>query len=151
MKRSPLKRKTPLKPKLDQLIGSGLVQRASSFKPKQKPMRKRAVNNKGWWDVAKEIWAERTHICCVCGRSLGDEPRPIFFSHLLPRGLYRNYKRDKRNIVLKCGPCHTVWTEKLPFAWEHMKTDSHGKLHAGWMRVLEQYRSLKAEANGLAD
>jgi hypothetical protein len=147
----PLKRKTPLRSKkpervpkgcttLERLLGEGRVQRASSFTAKKKPMKKKSATNKGWWDVALEIWAERIHACEVCGVPLPDEPQPINFSHLLPRGSYRRYKRDPRNIELWCADCHTIW-----------HNTPHKALYGlpGWGVVIDRYYKLRNEAHGL--
>ena len=150
MKKSALKRKTPLKrgkkpertPKgakpLERLLGEGLIQRASTFKAKPRPMKKRAASSPGWWDVALEIWGERLHVCEVYGTPLGDEPKPIFFSHLLPRGSYRKYKRDKRNIVLKSERAHEEWHQYGPRYLYNFPE---------WQRVCVTYYLLRDEAN----
>ena len=154
MKRTPLPpRKRPLKrsaikrvPKgattIERMLGEGLIGRASSLQRKQKPIRKRAKNNKGWWDVALEIWAIRPHICSVCRRELGDEPDPHYFSHLLPRGSYRLYKRDPRNIILKCRAHHDQWHEMGP---DYLKD------HWEWSGVCAIYYELRDEANGVSE
>lgn len=54
----------------------------------------------------EEIWREREHICVKCGKSLGGEPRAIFFSHIKSRGSYPELKMDKNNIELLCSACH---------------------------------------------
>lgn len=56
-----------------------------------------------------EIWRERLHICNHCGESLGDEPKPVFFSHIKSRGAYPELKMDKNNIELLCLECHQRW------------------------------------------
>lgn len=150
-RRTPLRNKTPMKrgkkpgrvPKgattIERLLGDKVF-RASSFTAKPKPMRKKSSTNKGWWDVALEIWAERPHACRVCGVPLSDEPLPINFSHLLPRGSYRRYKRDPRNIELWCADCHTIW-----------HNTPHKALYGlpGWGVVIDRYHKLRNEAHGL--
>lgn len=59
--------------------------------------------------VFLEIWEEREHKCSCCGRGLGEEPKPIFFSHLLAKGTYPSLRLSKRNIWLKCEECHHAW------------------------------------------
>lgn len=142
MKRSPLKRKTPLRPSLSALMEKGVVQRASTFKAKPKPMRRLAKGNPGWYKWAvKEVWNKREHECEVCGAFLAS-PLPIHFSHLLPRGLYKKYIRDERNVVLKCSLCHMAWTEfgdKANLAeWSER-----------WKPIVERYQELKNEANNV--
>ena len=56
-----------------------------------------------------EIWKERPHKCVHCGKNLGEEPKAIYFSHLLGRAAYPNLKMDKENIVIMCDECHYDW------------------------------------------
>lgn len=141
IRKKPLKRTGFKKPDVASLLKSGLVTKASSLTPKpRKKLKPRAASNKGWWDVALEIWAARPHICEVCGRALGDEPIPHYFSHLLPRGSYRRYKRDKRNILLKDSRCHAKWHELGP---------AYLSDHWEWSGVCQRYFDLRDEANGV--
>ncbi len=55
-----------------------------------------------------EIWQERPHVCVKCGKSLGDEPKAIFFSHIRSRGARPDLKLDKNNIELLCSACHRL-------------------------------------------
>lgn len=130
------------KPTLEEVTKRfGIVRAALLGEPKKrKPIRKRAKNNPGWWDIALEIWAIRPHVCEVCRRELGDEPIPIYFSHLLPRGSYSKYKRDPGNIILKCAAHHKQWHEMGP---EYL-TD-----HWEWAGVCEKYYELRDEANNV--
>lgn len=149
----PLQRKTPMKrgkaperiPKgcttVERMLGEGLLQRASSFTAKPKPMRKRAkTTGPTQIEFFREIWAERQHFSEVSGTPLGDEMQPIFMSHLLPKGSYRRFKFRKDNIVLMTAIEHQIWhasgPERLIFAH-------------GWRLVCEKYFELKAEANGI--
>lgn len=146
MRKTPLRRKAIKKePKgvktIDKLLGEGAVFKASSLPKNRKPIHKRAKNNPGWWDVALDIWVQRLHCCAVCRRELGDEPIPTYFSHLLPRGSYRKYKRDPRNIILKCPEHHAEWHEMGP---DYLKD------HWEWSGVCGIYYELRDEANGLA-
>lgn len=154
MKRSSLQRRTPLssgKKKLqakkglksadlDALLGSGKVQRASTFTAKPKMIRKRAKNNEGWYRWAVEnVWEKRPHECEVCKCPL-EEPAPVVFSHLLPRGSYRRYKLDERNVRLHCAGCHAEWHQYGPAALA---------FNPMWRKTSELYFKLRDEANGL--
>jgi len=118
----------------------------STFGPPKKRMKfggklnYRAKTNEGWMDVARLIWTERLHECEACHVPISD-PQPINFSHLLPRGAYRRYKRDPRNIRIKCAECHTLWHDKGPtglrYTW-------------GWIVLVKLYDELRDEANGIA-
>lgn len=150
-----LQRKTPLKrtcftkkterPTLQQMKSSGLVQKASYFTQKpRKKLKPRAANNAGWYRWAVEnIWIKRDRKCEVCGWSMdfiGDEPYPSVFSHLLPRGSYRKYKTDERNVIIKCPNCHNMWHRIGP---THLQEDKE------WAAVCARYFALRNEANGL--
>lgn len=148
MKRTGFKRKPNVRPTLAEMLEAGLLKKGydvsithDSEKPKRKPMRKRSPKQKGWIDVAKEIWEERPHHCEVCLAPIVDAG-PINFSHLLPRSTYPDYKRDKRNLVIKCEFCHTLWHEKGPdtlqYSWK-------------WEKVCRLYYELRDEANGLTN
>lgn len=53
-----------------------------------------------------EIWKERKHICTHCGKNLGDEPKAIYFAHIIARSVRPDLKMDKSNIRLLCEKCH---------------------------------------------
>mgnify|MGYP000186467805 CR=1 FL=1 len=55
-----------------------------------------------------EIWNERPHKCVQCGKNLGEDPQPIFFSHIKSRGAHPELKMDKNNIELLCSACHKM-------------------------------------------
>ena len=119
----------------------GLLSKASSFKAKPKPMKKRR-ETKGptQMDVFMEIWAESESKCCeVCGTGIASM-QPANFSHLLPKGSYRKYKLDKRNIVLKCIPCHCRWHDFGP---------DNLDCYDVWAPICERYYALRNEANGV--
>lgn len=65
--------------------------------------RKKVTGEKG---LFLDIWSERLHICQVCEKGLGDEPIVHFFSHILPKSIYKKFRLDKRNIWLCCFECH---------------------------------------------
>jgi len=113
MKRTPLKRKTPLKSNklldiikgddpaiIDKLKARGLVKKASTLSTKRK-----ATGEK---EVFRRIWESRDHKCLTCGVYI-KEAKAINFSHLLPKGKYPEYRLDENNIVLQCEDCHTKW------------------------------------------
>lgn len=146
-----LNRKTPLrakkpwpnkkKPSLTDLKDSGKVKIAAVLGPAKprKKLKARSDKNLGWWDVALEIWNERDHCCEVCFQPI-DEPQPENFSHLLPRGSYIRFKRDKRNIIIKCRDCHDRWHKFGPEALQHSFK---------WRAVTSNYFILRDEANGI--
>jgi len=117
-------------------IDSGAYKRAP-----RKPMKAKAATNEGWYNWAVEnVWNKREHKCEVWGIPLGDEPSPINFSHLLPRGSYRKYKLDERNLVIKCPAHHHQW---------HAEGAENLKDVLEWKPTCDLYFQLRSEANGL--
>ncbi len=161
MKKSTLKRKTPLRPKkpmerkkkpsVDQMERDGVVFRASSLPSPKKKMRPRAKKKPGvisQIDVFWKIWRDRPHFSEVSGLPLVDPPEDgddeagmrawvSQFSHVLPKGTYRGLKHSEDNIILKTIHEHEMW--------ETRKSDLRGRLEWEWVFELE--RSLKAKAN----
>lgn len=144
--------KKPVTPKgakpLDRLLGEGLVFRASSFKAKPKPMKKRSVTNKGWVDVAKAIWddPENDHCCEVCGAYLGEDFSPAFYHHLLHRGSYRKMIRRPDNLAQVCLNDHDKAHE---YGVENLAEESveHPR---GWMLLSTRLVALRDEANNIS-
>jgi len=132
-----LRRTKQIKPRFPKVYDTTPANRQ---RDKRKPMKKKADNQKGWWDVALEIWAERPHVCQVSGAPLGDEPRPVFFSHLLPRGSYKNFKRRKDNIWMVSPAIHAQWHA---FGPENLKEEPM------WAPKCSAYFTLRNEANGI--
>lgn len=73
----------------------------SSFKPKFK-------KTTGEWNMFTTIWHERKHKCNNCRADLGDEPRPIYFSHIISKGRNPKLRLDPDNIELLCAACHNL-------------------------------------------
>ena len=132
------------KPSLDEVKERFRIVTAAMLGDKpRKPMKKRADSNKGWYSWAVEnVWNKRNHWCEVCGIMLGnsDTPSPSFFSHLLPRGSYRKYKLDERNVILKCQGCHDKWHDQGPDKLQHKPE---------WRAICKMYFQLRNENNGI--
>lgn len=134
--KKPHQRKGFRKPTLEEVQKKYGVVKASTLNP-------RSPSNPGWYNWAvEEVWNKREHKCEVCGHPLGDEPRPqpFVFSHLLPRNSYRKYKRDERNIVLKCLDHHNEWHDEGP---------DNLRRYRIWLKVVAMYDLLKREANNV--
>ena len=107
-RRTPLRSKRPKKdkPTMGQLINSGVVKKASSLG------KRKASGEK---EVFAEIWDERPHECQLCGIGI-HEATASNFSHLLPKGMYPEHKKNKDNIWIMCHSkgdhvgCHDKWT-----------------------------------------
>lgn len=78
-------------------------------KQKEAPKKKRKAT--GELKMFKEIWEERSHFCQnkMCGRYLGENLMPIFFSHRKSKGAYPALRLCKDNIDLLCAECHQKW------------------------------------------
>ena len=64
-----------------------------------------------------DIWHTRKHVCYETGEYLGREPLTIYFSHVLPKEKYPQYKLCSWNIVLSSATNHDQWgkdMEKCP-------------------------------------
>jgi len=55
------------------------------------------------------IWNTRPHICTGCGKDLGNEPKPHYFSHTIRKSRQANLRNDLDNYTIKCLTCHTKW------------------------------------------
>lgn len=60
-------------------------------------------------EVFVKVWEENPHYCFHCGKWLGLEMKPIFFSHILSRGAHPGLRCDPENIVLACMECHQIY------------------------------------------
>lgn len=66
----------------------------------------RRFRNTGERELFLRIWNQRLHICNRCGKWLGDEPKPVFFSHIKSKGAHPELRLDPNNIELLCEDCH---------------------------------------------
>lgn len=98
MKRTPLKRKTPLTPKSLNSTNSTL----RLVSQKQKPELARRSKLK------KELIEEYGEVCMTCG--IHPSFPPIALSHIIP--LSRGGKTVKENVVLECQDCHERFEKK---------------------------------------
>lgn len=87
----------------------------------------------GEWKVFQEIWVERPHVSQVSGMPLGDEMKPIFFSHVLSKGAYPKFRLLKENIWLETPGEHMEWESK---SREDPKWDEKKKVYE---RLKQQY------------
>lgn len=87
-----------------------------------------------------DIWNERPHVSEIDGTPLLPKEHKLWhwqFSHLLPHGLFKKAKFDKRNIVLKTVQQHQDWQ----FHIDKLRDKEE------WKWVFERYEELKAEYN----
>lgn len=67
---------------------------------------KKSKTSSGELALFKEIWSEREHICCKCGRVLLEPMRVHYFSHIHSKGARPDLRLNKDNIELLCMECH---------------------------------------------
>ena len=93
----------------------------------------------------KIIWQTRPHRCEVCDKEINEFSHNIF-SHILPKGLYPEYRLDENNIWIMChdfneergwGGCHFDWGNFT----DEMKSDPK------WIPVFELAEALRQETN----
>lgn len=76
--------------------------------------RDRIDSGESEWPFFLALWATRPHRCTVCKEPLGDEPKPEYFSHILPKSSFPAYRLFDGNIVLKCRKCHHEYGTVAP-------------------------------------
>lgn len=131
MKRTPLRRKTPLKAKKGLDRGEG-PKRKKEWKPKRKATGERAL--------FVQLWAKCGGKCQITGLPLLPPEHPHFHmqgSHLLPKGRYPDYRLREDNIVMCLKSEHDRWHDE---GAERMLN------HPQWRPFAERYFRLKAEA-----
>lgn len=52
------------------------------------------------------IWTRRPHVCQICDKKLGREPRSYMFDHLLEKSSHATLMWEPENILLVCLECH---------------------------------------------
>jgi hypothetical protein len=65
--------------------------------------KEQGVSSKQDKEFYQQIWNERRHICYETGKFLGEKPSlPVSFycHHILPKGLYPEFRYKKWNIIL---------------------------------------------------
>lgn len=81
----------------------GGMSRAEVARKRRKPRNRQKT---GELDLFIEIWGSRPHYCVKCGKWLGNEPKPVFFSHIKSKGARPDLRLDPNNIELLCEECH---------------------------------------------
>lgn len=105
LKKSPIKRK------------SSSLKRSAGIRKKPKPQESIDAQKEEYekdWQFFLSIWSVRPHKCEVTGEWLGNEPKSIFFDHLLPKGLkkYEHLRHEPKNIALVTGDIHACKDSK---------------------------------------
>jgi 5-methylcytosine-specific restriction endonuclease McrA len=90
-----------------------------SAKQKIKDVEKREYANKQF-NLFYNIWAKKRHYCESCGLWLGNEPKSVFFDHLLEKSKYPEFALLEENIYICCLDCHSKKTNGFP-------TENHKK------------------------
>jgi len=55
------------------------------------------------------IWDNAIHNCENCTKYLGDDYNPVYFSHILTKGAYPQFRYETNNINILCFKCHQEW------------------------------------------
>lgn len=106
-------------------------------KHKNRLKRNKVPKSTGEGGLFMEIWIERPHVSFLSGEPLGNVMRPIFMSHLLPKGSYPKYRLEKKNIILMTAQEHTDWHSQA-------RTDLVKK-DPRWQKIFDMYDKLKEE------
>lgn len=103
--------------------------------PVKKQVVRRAYKPSGELLLFNMIWSTRKHVSFVSGEYLGEELKPIFFSHLLPKSHYGKFRLLDRNIILLSSTEHSLWHQ------------DRGALRGRpeWKKVFALYEELKQE------
>lgn len=104
---------------------------------RDKKEKKEPVGLNGRWGMFLRLWGSRERVSYVSGEHLGNVIKPIFFSHLLPKSGYNNYRLNPDNIVFMTAQEHTDWHSCS-------RNDLVKKDHR-WQKVLDKYSELKEQ------
>lgn len=77
--------------------------------------------------IYEEIWREKEHICENCGKELGEEKKSLYFSHILSKGAYPEFRHRKENFNLLCFECHRKWEDGTEESRSKMKVYLYNK------------------------
>jgi hypothetical protein len=117
------------------LYDGSLCVKCNTKRLNAKKEKKEPIGLNGEMGVFLKIWSERPHKSEVSGEDLGNILKPIFFSHLLPKGSYPEYRFNPDNIMLKTAQEHHDWHSCSRIDLVN-KDDS-------WQKVLDMYEELK--------
>lgn len=84
-----------------------------------------------------EIWLERPHRSELSGEDLGNIMKPIFFSHILPKSGYSQWRLNKDNIILLTAHEHTDW--------HSIARSDLVKRDVRWQKIIDRYNLLREE------
>jgi 5-methylcytosine-specific restriction endonuclease McrA len=77
--------------------------------PIKKQSAKRSSVLKKDRDFYETLWQTKPHFCEECGKYLGDNLRPHFFSHILTKGSHPVLRWNLDNINILCLEHHNQW------------------------------------------
>lgn len=72
----------------------------------KKKVKVNVEKNQQMKDFFLEIWRERPHYSEISGQFLGNEPKTLYFHHLLEKQKVKEAMYDKENIILLTGDEH---------------------------------------------
>lgn len=85
------------------------------------------------------IWNTQPRVSFLDGTPLGNVLKPIFFSHILPKGSYPRYRLRIENIILL--------TEQQHRDWHSMAESDLLKQDARWQKVFDMRDKLRLQYN----
>ena len=117
------------------LYDGSLCVKCTTKRLNAKKEKKEPIGLNGEMGVFLKIWSSRPHKSEVSGEDLGNILKPIFFSHLLPKGSYPKYRFNPDNIILKTAQEHTDWhsCSRIDLVNKDVR----------WQKVLDMYEELK--------
>lgn len=126
LKRSQLKRGQSTLKKTSSLKKTGKLK---SKKPTAEQLAADKEQREKDWTFYLEIWNERKHVSEASGKWLGDEPRTVYFDHLLEKSTYPHLRYEKENIMLLTWEEHSnKYNKPHP---EHIKRINQAKQRFG--------------------
>ena len=89
-------------------------EKSNRVKPKQRqPIKKQSAKRGSVLKKDREfyevLWRTKPHFCEECGKFLGHEPTPHFFSHILTKGAHPALRWNLDNINILCLEHHNQW------------------------------------------
>jgi len=110
------------------------MKRTALKRSKKKSTQEQIAQAIAMLDMFKEIWDERLHSCYETGEGLGEEPKTIYFHHVLPKLKYPQYAISKWNIVLLSWLAHDQCEIDL---------DRSPKVKALYLDLLEKHHNFE--------
>lgn len=106
-------------------------------KPLKRTPIKRTKKVTGEWAMMLAIWAVRPHFCEVYKTYLGDDPKPIFFAHILRKSVYPELRLYDKNIAIMSPKAHNKYDNGDSEAYEFAEINQRKEI------LKQEYLKLK--------